>query len=136
MSVKMAEAQTQKEASDPVTAHLDVDRAELATGMQVISRLITFHDKSKAILSYDGSRLQIALSGMGATMRATGSWKGEARVSRKVIRALAQEMPAGDPVQFTVTGNELQIGSTTVRCVWQPLAKTGHEEVRQPPGSR
>lgn len=76
----------------------------------------------EAILSLSDGSLVISMAGMEMSAQADGMWEGQARVSGRVLTAVAKMPPSADPVHIVIEGSTIRIGPLGYPVVWQGWA--------------
>jgi hypothetical protein len=100
--------------SDP-PYRLAVDRAELVQTLKIVTRVIR-KCRGEARLSFVDGCLSIEVGDTTADMPASGIWPLPIFVGASWIRALARNMPAGDPVSLRVDEGRLHANRYSEPC--------------------
>lgn len=99
---------------------LEIARSDFVTELQRMSKILGRRKNvGEALLIYDVGRLLIRVGGAEFAVPATGEWRGEARVSASLLRALAKVPPVQDPIIVQVNAGRLRIAGTSMTCHWQ-----------------
>mgnify|MGYP001618325670 CR=1 FL=1 len=78
----------------------------------------------EAILSLCEGSLVISIAGIEMSVKADGMWEGQARVSGRVLTAVAKVPLSDDPVHIVLEGSTIRIGPLGYPVVWQGWART------------
>lgn len=100
--------------SDPLYG-LEVDRADLVQALKIVTRVIR-KCRGEAHLSFMDGSLSIEVGDTTADTPARGIWPLPVFVGASWIRALARDIPAGDPVSLRVDQGRLHANRYSEPC--------------------
>jgi len=104
---------------------LSVSRPEFAKALRLVGRAGRDVRSGEAILTFDGGRLIIDLSGNVAQVAATGAWPSEVRLPGGALERLAKSLPEGNPLDLKVEGDRLLAARFAMPCKWSMLSRPG-----------
>lgn len=103
----------------PHAARLEVNREALRSALRLLGKRGSKRYRGqKATLQFEDGHLVLSLDDIAAGAEASGSWDGEVILDAQNIWALAQAIPASDPVIVEVEGELLRVGTFRVSCEW------------------
>lgn len=104
---------------------LSVNRPEFAKALKLVGRAGKDVRSGEAILTFDGGRLIIDLSGNVAQVAATGDWPNEVRLPGGTLERLAKSLPEDNPLDLKVEGERLLAARFSIPCEWRTLSQPG-----------
>lgn len=109
----------------------------LKTSLVEFKSAMTIFAKGKisdkfALLAFDGKYLSIEIGSKTAVMVAEGEWNGRATVSAQIVRALALNPPAADPVEITYQDKKLTLAGIQISCGWVLASKQTVRKLTNP----
>jgi hypothetical protein len=103
--------------STEVSYHLSVQRSALLRAFGRVRQLAAPKSYSQTSLTFDGTRLLIDYSDTILSFTAHGTWRDQVVIPARFLLMLAQVPPDGDPIDFSVRGSRLIVGSSSVVCL-------------------
>jgi hypothetical protein len=110
--------------------HLQVSLKEFKLATKVFTRKRL--QMGEVLLAYEGGYLSIESGEATVVMHAEGEWHGRATFSPQVLRALAMEPPAYDPIPIAYAEGRLLIGNMTIICGWHIVGQAFIQDLENP----
>ncbi len=103
-------------------ADVRIARDEFVRALHPFRTLRKAAQSEEAILSLCEGSLVITIAGIERSVKADGMWEGQARVSGRVLTAVAKTPLSDDPVHIVIEGSTIRIGPLGYAVVWQGWA--------------
>jgi hypothetical protein len=98
---------------------LEVGKKELTNALRQITKFKKIRGKREMMmLSFADGMLRFTMSNVSVGIPAEGKWESDVLAPAFTIYGLARVPLKEDPVQITVEGDHLRIGSSVVRIEW------------------